>query len=33
VLIADPADAVVGLTRQLIAFDSVNPRLVPAGAA
>jgi acetylornithine deacetylase len=29
VLITDPADAVVGLTRQLVAFDSVNPGLVP----
>jgi len=26
---ADPADAVVDLTRQLVAFDSVNPGLVP----
>lgn len=28
-LTADPADAVVDLTRQLVAFDSVNPGLVP----
>jgi acetylornithine deacetylase len=27
--IADPSDAVVDLTRQLVAFDSVNPGLVP----
>ena len=31
-LIADPADAVVGLTRQLVAFGSVNPGLVPGAA-
>jgi acetylornithine deacetylase len=29
VLTADPADAVVDLTRRLVAFDSVNPGLVP----
>ena len=28
----DPADAVVDLTRQLVAFDSVNPGLVPGAA-
>jgi acetylornithine deacetylase len=32
VLTADPADAVVDLTRQLVAFDSVNPGLVPGAA-
>lgn len=31
-LTADPADAVVDLTRQLVAFDSVNPGLVPGAA-
>jgi acetylornithine deacetylase len=29
VLTADPADAVVDLTRRLVGFDSVNPGLVP----
>jgi acetylornithine deacetylase len=32
VLTADPGDAVVELTRHLVAFDSVNPGLVPAAA-
>src|SRR5580692_9290433 len=32
VLTAEPADAVVDLTRQLVAFDSVNPGLVPGAA-
>lgn len=31
-LIADQADAVVGLARQLVAFDPVNPGLVPGAA-
>lgn len=31
-LTADPGDAVVELTRHLVAFDSVNPGLVPAAA-
>ena len=31
-LTADPADAVVDLTRQLVAFDSVNPGLVKGAA-
>jgi hypothetical protein len=32
VLTTDLADAVVGLARQLVAFDSVNPGLVPDAA-
>jgi hypothetical protein len=32
VLTADPGDSVVDLTRQLVAFDSVNPGLVPGAA-
>jgi hypothetical protein len=33
VLTADPADAVVDLTRRLVAFDSVNLGLVPGAVA